>query len=358
MLAPGSTIGIVGGGQLGRMLAMAAARLGFETVVLDPDAQAPAFQVAKEAIIAAYDDKKAIAELAEKSDVITYEFENVPVSALQLVPETTPVHPNTRALEISQDRFMEKSFVRDLGVDTAPFWDCPSPEVLQNALGEAVGRGILKTRRFGYDGKGQIRLSSDDSKSFEAAARLASESSSILEGFVDFEREISVIATRGTDGSIVTYDPSHNVHREGILRTSTDPAGIAPDITRKAVSVAERMLASLDYVGTMGIEFFLMPDSTLLVNEFAPRVHNSGHWTEAACMVSQFENHIRAIAGQPLGNTERHSDCCMENLIGNDMDSVPGLLGEPNIHLHLYGKHEVRPGRKMGHVTRITPKTA
>lgn len=355
VLKPRSTIGIVGGGQLGRMLAMSAARLGYQTLVLDPDENAPAFQVSNGKIIAAYNDAEAMKALGEKSDVITYEFENVPVDALNTLSKDVPVHPNTRALATSQDRLVEKMFFKNLEITTAPFFDCASPEGLDAALAKTGGSGILKTRRFGYDGKGQVRLSPDKPQALEEAHKVISQSRSILEGFVDFEREISVIAARSTTGEVKAFDIAENVHRDGILHTSTVPANASTDVQEAARSISEQVLNALEYVGVIGIEFFLMADGTLAVNEFAPRVHNSGHWTEAACAVSQFEQHIRAIAGLPLGATTRHSDCRMENLIGDDVEKVPEILKAGNTVLHLYGKAEIRPGRKMGHFTSLRP---
>lgn len=355
MLAQGSTIGIIGGGQLGRMLAMAAARLGFKTVILEPQADCPAAQVANRQIIAAYDDADALKALAAASDVITYEFENVPVEAVQKLAETAVVSPPPAALEISQDRFAEKQFLNESGITTAPWRLVDDVETLISGLAALGERGILKTRRFGYDGKGQVRLTSLDNTAAQAAIESISNAPAILEGFVAFEREVSVIAARGRDGSIAIYDIAENVHKNGILDTSTVPANIAVQTADAARQAAEKLLHALDYVGVIGLEFFVMSDGTLLANEFAPRVHNSGHWTEAACAISQFEQHIRAVAGLPLGDPRRHSDCVMENLIGNDIDRVPAILAEADAVLHLYGKAEARAGRKMGHVTRISP---
>ncbi|MFC4623702.1 5-(carboxyamino)imidazole ribonucleotide synthase [Daeguia caeni] len=355
-LKPGSTIGIIGGGQLGRMLAMAAARLGFRTVILEPQADCPAAQTANRQIVAAYDDPAGLAELARVSDVITYEFENVPVSAADRLAETRPVLPPPAALEISQDRFNEKKFLNDSGIATAPWRVVDDLETLIAALGALGGRGVLKTRRLGYDGKGQVRLNSLDEDQARAALETIGHAPAILEGFIAFEREVSVIAARDSNGNVAFFDIAENVHKDGILSTSTIPANISDATALAARTAAEKLLHALDYVGVLGLEFFVLPDGTLLANEFAPRVHNSGHWTEAACAISQFEQHIRAVAGLPLGDTERHSDCVMENLIGNDVDSVPAILTERNAVLHLYGKAEARPGRKMGHVTRITPR--
>jgi 5-(carboxyamino)imidazole ribonucleotide synthase len=351
-LAPGSAIGIIGGGQLGRMLAMAAARLGYRTVVLEPQPDCPAAQVANRQIVAAYDDPAALAELARLADVVTYEFENVPVAAARGLAKDVPVFPPPKALEVSQDRVTEKQFLNGAGVSTADFLPVDNDAELASALSEFGGNGVLKTRRMGYDGKGQriFRNFQGDPDGIHATMGGVP---LIFEAFVGFRREISVIAARGGDGALAAYDPAENVHRDGILHTSTVPAAVPAGTVEIACRRAFAILEALDYVGVIGVEFFVLPDHSLLVNEIAPRVHNSGHWTEAACAVSQFEQHIRAIAGLPLGDTRRHSDCVMENLIGDDVDRGPALLAEPDLVLHLYGKAEARPGRKMGHFTRI-----
>jgi 5-(carboxyamino)imidazole ribonucleotide synthase len=353
-LRPGAVIGILGGGQLGRMLAMAAARLGYRTVILDPDPQAPAAQCASSHIRADYDEEAALDELARQCDVITYEFENIPVATAALLSEKRPVFPPVAALENSQDRLAEKQFLNRTGIATAPFFDVADRNDLADALGQTGGRGILKTRRMGYDGKGQARIESAGDA--EAAWRELGGQALILEGFVDFAMEISVIAARGRDGAFCAYDPPRNIHRGGILRSSTVPSGLNGAVLAEAVSLARRITDALGYVGVIGVEFFVMGGGSLMVNEIAPRVHNSGHWTEAACAVSQFEQHVRAICGLPLGATMRHSDCVMENLIGDDVEKVPEILGETDCVLNLYGKAEVRQGRKMGHVTRLKPK--
>ncbi|PBC10875.1 5-(carboxyamino)imidazole ribonucleotide synthase [Mesorhizobium sp. WSM3859] len=355
-LAPGSTIGIIGGGQLGRMLAMAAARLGYRIVVLEPQADCPAAQVANRQIVAAYDDPAALAELAVASAVVTYEFENVPVGAAETLAARVPVYPPARALEVAQDRVTEKSFLNGIGIPTAEFRSVDNDGQLTEALRTFNGSGVLKTRRMGYDGKGQRVFRNMETGCFAGTCEAMGNVPLILESLVAFEREISVIAARGLDGTVAAFDPAENVHREGILRSSTLPATIRPQTAAAAKDAASKILAALDYVGVIGVEFFALADGSLLANELAPRVHNSGHWTEAACVVSQFEQHIRAIAGLPLGSPARHSDCVMENLIGDDMLKVPELLAEPDLMLHLYGKAESRPGRKMGHFTRLIRK--
>jgi 5-(carboxyamino)imidazole ribonucleotide synthase len=347
------TIGIIGGGQLGRMLAMAAARLNFRTVILEPQADSPAAQVANQQITAAYDDSAALAELARLCDVVTYEFENVPVTAAETLAASVPVYPPPKALEVAQDRLTEKRFLNTSGIETARFHAVDSQADLEAALADFGGEGVLKTRRLGYDGKGQkvYRKGEAADGGYEALGAVPL----ILESFVPFVREISIIAARGTDGEVRCYDPTENVHRNGILHTSTQPAAITPETAKAAREAATKLLDGLGYVGVVGMEFFVLEDGSLIANEIAPRVHNSGHWTEAACIVSQFEQHIRAVASLPLGDTVRHSDCVMTNLIGDDIDSVPAWLSKPNVLVHLYGKTEARPGRKMGHVTEILP---
>ena len=348
-----TTIGIIGGGQLGRMLAMAAARLNLRTVILEPQADCPAAQVANAQIVAAYDDAGALAELARLCDVVTYEFENVPVAAAAMLAQSVPVYPPPRALEVSQDRLVEKSFIRDCGILTADFAAVDSQVDLEAALDRFGGVGVLKTRRLGYDGKGQ-RLFRSPAESREGAFEALGGVPLILESLVPFEREVSIIAARDANGTIACYDPAENVHRNGILHTSTLPARVSETTADQARRAARAILDSLSYVGVIGVEFFVLPDGGLVANEIAPRVHNSGHWTEAACVVSQFEQHIRAVSGRPLGDPRRHSDCVMQNLIGDDIDDVPAWLETPDVLVHLYGKTEARPGRKMGHITRIT----
>lgn len=347
-----TTIGIIGGGQLGRMLAMAAARLNFRTVILEPQVDCPAAQVANKQIVAAYDDEAALGQLAAASDIITYEFENVPVAAAERLAAKRPVFPPPKALEVAQDRLVEKRYINDCGIATARFHAVDSQADLEAALADFGGTGVLKTRRLGYDGKGQRVFRSAADSPAGAFAALGGVPL-ILESFVPFEREISIIAARSTDGSVACFDPAENVHRNGILHTSTVPAAIGADTADAARKAAKSILDALGYVGVIGVEFFVLADGSLIANEMAPRVHNSGHWTEAACVVSQFEQHIRAVSGLPLGNPRRHSDCVMQNLIGDDLNDVPTWLAEDNVLVHLYGKTEARAGRKMGHVTRL-----
>ncbi len=349
-LPPGAVIGILGGGQLGRMLAMAAARLGYRAHVFEPGA-APAADVAAGWTQAAYDDAKALRTFAEGCDVVTYEFENIPAAALDILSETAPLHPNRRALEVSQDRLVEKDFLAGLGLGVAPYARIDGPGDLGPALTTTGLPAILKTRRFGYDGKGQARIG--DATSAEAALATLAGAPAIAEGVVDFTREISVIAARGQDGTVAAYDPGENVHVDGILSTTTVPAATPAGLRTDAVLLASRILNALDYVGVMGVELFVTR-AGLLVNEIAPRVHNSGHWTQAGCAVDQFEQHVRAITGWPLGDGSRHANVVMENLIGEDVDRAPTLAAGRGVQVHLYGKAEVRPGRKMGHVNRVT----
>jgi 5-(carboxyamino)imidazole ribonucleotide synthase len=346
----GSTIGIFGGGQLGRMLSVAASRLGYRTHIFEPGA-APAADVAHALTTAAYGDLDALRAFAASVDVLTFEFENIPAAALEFLAADTPLFPPRQALEISQDRLTEKAFLRDLGLQTAPFANVSSPDDLAAALAITGTPAILKTRRMGYDGKGQVKIMAPD-QAQDALASMAG-APAILEGFVAFEREISVIAARGQDGAIACFDPGENVHKDGILATTTVPARLPPSLRSDAALLAARILNALDYVGVLGVELFVTPGA-LIVNEIAPRVHNSGHWTQGGCAVDQFEQHIRAITGWPLGDGTRHANVVMENLIGDDITRLPDLAKAPNTQIHLYGKSEIRPGRKMGHINVLT----
>ncbi len=349
-LPTGATIGILGGGQLGRMLSVAAARLGFITHIFEPGANPPAGHVADRVTTAAYDDLAALTAFAKSVDVITYEFENIPTAALDTLEALRPIHPNRRALATSQDRLTEKEFLQSLGLNTAPFAAVDTADDLQTALATVCTPAILKTRRFGYDGKGQARIMTP-ADAGQAITDMAG-APALLEGFVDFSHEVSVIAARGQQGDIACFDPGENIHKDGILATTTVPARLTTAQATDAVLLAARILNELDYVGIMGVELFVTPQG-LIVNEIAPRVHNSGHWTQQGCAIDQFEQHIRAIAGWPLGDGKRHCDVTMENLIGNDMDRLHEIAKEGNAAIHLYGKSETRPGRKMGHVNRI-----
>jgi 5-(carboxyamino)imidazole ribonucleotide synthase len=356
-LSPGATIGILGAGQLGRMLAMAAARLGLKSHVFAPEADAPAFDVAAAKTIADYDDEEALARFADSVDVVTYEFENVPIACAEFLSERRPLRPNARALALTQDRLPEKTFLRDIGLKTAPFLPVQDAGALIRAVA-ALGRpSILKTRRFGYDGKGQalVREGSD----LAALFRGLGGEPTILEGFVRFEREVSVVAARGLDGEFAAFDVCENEHEKHILARTRLPAAIAPATETAARDMARQIVEALDYVGVLAVEMFVVRDYAgiegLVVNELAPRVHNSGHWTIDGALTSQFEQHVRAIAGWPLGSSRRLGDIEMRNLIGEEADAWLDILAEPESRLHLYGKLETRPGRKMGHVTRVRP---
>ncbi|TDT76871.1 5-(carboxyamino)imidazole ribonucleotide synthase [Litoreibacter halocynthiae] len=353
-LPTGATIGILGGGQLGRMLSVAASRLGFKTCVFEPGGDCPASHVANYHFQASYDDTEALRKFGEAVDVITYEFENIPTSALDQLEALCEVRPNRRALTISQDRMNEKTFLQEIGLSVAPFMAVDTLEDMHKAVAEIGTPSILKTRTLGYDGKGQARLrdAGDADTAFDAMNR----ASAVLEGFVDFSCEISVIGARAADGQVACFDPGQNVHRDGILDTTTVPASVSAALRTDAVLLAGRILNALDYVGVLGVELFVTP-AGLIVNEIAPRVHNSGHWTQNGCVIDQFEQHIRAVAGWPLGDGSRHADVVMENLIGADMDKVSELSANPAVALHLYGKADAKPGRKMGHINRISPKT-
>ncbi len=352
-LPPNSTIGIIGGGQLARMLAGSAARLGFRTIVLEPGTDCPAAQTCSRHIVAAYDDEAALEDLADASDVVTYEFENVPLSAADHLTSRVPLYPPAKALEVSQDRLLEKQFLQQAGLEVADFRNVETPPDLIEAL-EQFGGGVLKTRRFGYDGKGQHVFTSADVSVDEAQSVFQQLGTGpfVLERLINFDSEFSVIAARSADGKTCAYDPSTNIHETGILRRSTVPARLDNQLAERARQMAITLLDALDYVGVIGVEFF-QADAGLLINEFAPRVHNSGHWTREACATSQFENHIRAVSGHALGSVQRYHDCEMINLLGDEGTQIAAYLSEPASQVTLYGKNQVRPGRKMGHVTRV-----
>ena len=361
-IRPGGTLGIVGGGQLGRMIALAAAEYGLKVHIYAPDAGSPAFDVAHARTLAPYDDAAALAAFADACDVVTYEFENIPHATAAVLAEHATLRPSATALLTTQDRLSEKDFVSSLGIPTAPYRAVDTAEDLVRALDELGRPAVLKTRRFGYDGKGQRMIREGD----DAAALLAEFKGApcILEGFVPFEREISVVAARGPDGAFAAYDPCANEHRDHILAVTRVPApGIAPQAEAAAIGIARRIAEALDYVGVLAVEMFLVPQadgpSRVVVNEIAPRVHNSGHWTIEGATTSQFAQHVRAVGGWPLGEPSRVGGMLVEmhNLIGADVDDWAGILARPGVQLHLYGKGEARAGRKMGHVTRLIPKT-
>lgn len=352
-VGPDQIIGILGGGQLGRMLALAGARLGLRCQIYAPEPESPAFDVVRRITEADYSDEMALARFAEDVDIVTYEFENVPAKAADFLSSRLPVRPGPMALTVSQDRVIEKSFARDCGIEVPEFAAIDTVADLEAALQRIGLPAVLKTRRFGYDGKGQVVMREGDDPA-KALAAIGNQPA-ILEAFVPFEREISILIVRGHDGEIRHYDPVENVHRAGILRTSTVPASIDVSLAAKAALVGTVLAQKLDYVGVLAVELFVTEDGRLLLNEMAPRVHNSGHWTEAACHCSQFENHMRAVAGLPLGSTLRHSDAVMHNLIGADVEDWRRIAAEEGAVLHLYGKRDQRDGRKMGHLTRLAP---
>ncbi|HAH08826.1 MAG TPA: 5-(carboxyamino)imidazole ribonucleotide synthase [Alphaproteobacteria bacterium] len=349
-------LGILGGGQLGRMLALAAGKLGLSVHIYAPEPDSPAAAVAAAFTCAAYDDTDALLAFAQSVAAITYEFENVPAATAELLNAHAPVRPNPRALAVTQDRWHEKSFIRAQDIATAPFYNIESEADLGPALAKIGPPAVLKTRRLGYDGKGQrlIRQGTDLAAAFDTFNRVPS----ILEGFVAFKRELSVIAARGLDGQFAAYDPVENQHQDHVLHRSLAPAKLTPEQRDKALAIAAAILSALDYVGVMGIELFEAADGSLMVNELAPRVHNSGHWTQDACTVSQFEQHVRAVMGWPLGSPERHSDAIMTNLLGEAAQGWDTRALGPHTSLHLYGKDAPRPGRKMGHLTELKPKTS
>jgi len=355
-ISPGATLGILGGGQLGRMIAMAAARYGLKVHIFSPDADNPADDVAARHTRAEYDDEDALARFADEVDLVTYEFENVSRRAAEILSARRPLHPNARALATTQDRLLEKTFLADLGIATAPFRAVSSAGELEQALTEIGRPAVLKTRRFGYDGKGQMLIRPDTE--IGEAAHLADQAPCILEGFVAFEREVSVVAARSSAGTFAAYDLCANEHRSHILDITRVPAGVSGRTQAEAVAIAQRLADALDYIGVLTVEMFLVRDDgqeRLVVNEIAPRVHNSGHWTIEGAVTSQFEQHVRAICGWPLGSTARLGRIEMRNLIGGDIDAWREILADQNAHLHLYGKSDARPGRKMGHITRVFP---
>ncbi len=351
-LPPGANIGILGGGQLGRMLALAAARLGFMCHIYCDVGASPASHVSASETVGAYEDLDRLAQFAGGVDIVTYEFENVPVAAARHLAKRLPVSPPPRALEVAQDRLVEKEFIASLGIPVAPFLGL-SDMGEQDLAGFLPG--IVKTRRFGYDGKGQVPV--ENPAQCRAAIAEFGDTPLILEKRIDFAFEVSVLIVRGGDGATVAYDMPRNEHRGGILRRSAVRQGIVPDtVSREARAIAAKIAEALDYVGVLAVELFYLGGNAqpaLIVNEIAPRVHNSGHWTMDACAVDQFENHIRAVCGWPLGDTTRHCDIEMVNLIGSDIEAWHSLAAEPGVAVHLYGKHEARPGRKMGHVNRV-----
>jgi len=356
-LPPGGTIGILGGGQLARMLAMEAARLGLKTHIYCDEANAPAFDVAARSTVGSYADRDALARFAGVVEVVTCEFENVPAETLEVAARVAPVFPSAKSFAVAQDRLTEKDSIRALDIAVVPYASVTSLADLCAAMRTVALPALLKTRRFGYDGKGQVLIGNEAGA--ESAWAAIGRVPAVLEGLVRFEREVSVIVVRGQGGTLKFYDPVENVHENGILAVSRVPARISQSSGFAARSIAGKIAEALGHVGVLAVEMFErgadQPD--LVVNEIAPRVHNSGHWTLDACLVSQFENHVRAICGWPLGETARHSDAIMTNLIGGDVNKWRDLAKEDGSAVHIYGKAEARAGRKMGHVTRLFPKS-
>jgi len=356
-LAPGAVIGILGGGQLGRMLALAAAPLGYRTHIFCPEADSPASQVAAHATVASYEDDDALADFAAQCDVVTYEFENVPADTAAYLSAITPLHPSAGALKVAQDRLAERNFLTSTGIAIAPFASISSLEDINQALPEIGTPSVLKACRLGYDGKGQavIKKPEDISDAWTAIGG----AEAILEAFIPFECEISVIIARTQSGETIAYDPGENKHVNHILDETSIPASISADTHQQALTIAQDIAEALDYIGILSVEMFVCNTSgyePLYVNEIAPRVHNSGHWTQDACHTDQFEQHIRAICGWPLGSSHRHSDAVMKNLIGDDYHKWPQFAARNDCNIHLYGKTTVRQGRKMGHVNRTMPR--
>ena len=351
---PGATVGVLGSGQLGRMLALAARRMGYRVHVLSPDSDSPTGQVADGEWSAAYEDLGAVAEFARSVDVVTLEFENIPAVTVEEVSKVVPVRPGSKALHTAQNRLREKTFLRDGGFPVAPFREVSGRAALDGALQEIGVPAVLKTAGFGYDGKGQSKIEAAEDAD-EAWNALGGEA--ILETWVDFEKEVSVVAARGADGSFVHYGAVENTHDRHILDVTVAPADVPPEVEKKAVEITRGIFEELEIVGTACVEFFLTPDEEILVNEIAPRPHNSGHWTIEGAATSQFEQQLRAVCGLPLGSTERVRPAAMANLLGDlwsegepDWEAVYSL---PEVKLHLYGKAEARPGRKMGHLTTV-----
>lgn len=357
VLPSGATIGILGGGQLGRMTAIAAARLGYRCHIFCQSPDEPAVQIAAQSTIAPFTDTSALERFAAAIDVATLEFENIPLDSVAFLEARIAVRPGSKVLAIAQDRITEKDFITAAGIPTAPYRAVADRDALTKAVAELGYPAILKTTRLGYDGKGQVRLDpdSDLDEAWAQSGAGAATNGAILEGFVDFELEISVIAARGLDGATTAYVPVENRHANHILDETIVPAPLSTEVAATATDIARRLVEELDMVGVLAVEMFVSANGQVVVNEIAPRPHNSGHWTLDACAVSQFELLVRTTCGLPLGSPERHSNATMKNLIGNAVDDWQKYMADPTARLHLYGKSETRPGRKMGHVTWLTP---
>jgi 5-(carboxyamino)imidazole ribonucleotide synthase len=359
VLSPGSIIGVLGGGQLGRMLAMAARRMGYRIHTLAPGTDTPAGQISDVAVNAAYDDLDAIRAFARHVDVLTFEFENISAEAVSAAADLVPVRPNGRSLHVAQHRLREKTFLAELGLPVAPFEPIDSLDALHAAIPRIGCPAVLKTAAFGYDGKGQARIDRPDDA--RAAWEAIGGQPAVLEAFIDLEGEISVIAARGLDGAFVHYGAIHNTHRHHILDLSVAPAAVPREMAAQAVEIAHAILTAFEYVGVMGVELFIARGEQLLVNELAPRPHNSGHFTLDACLTSQFEQQLRAVCGLPLGSPEQLRPAAMANLLGDLWaDGEPDWAAacrEQDVKLHLYGKTQARAGRKMGHLTALADTT-
>ena len=350
-LNPGATIGILGGGQLGRMLALAAARLGLKCHVFAPNPESTAFNVVHRVTCADYSDTQALDRFANDVDVVTYEFENVPAETAAFLAARVPVRPDPKVLAVTQDRLAEKNFVSGLGIATAAFAPVAGASELTAALDKLGAPAVLKTRRFGYDGKGQATI--NNAGSADAAWHAVGGQPCILEAFVPFACEVSVVAARTQNSAVECFDVTENEHQNHILKISRVPARISVEAASEARGIAEKIAQKFGYVGVLAVEMFVLGDGGVLVNEIAPRVHNSGHWTLDGASVSQFEQHIRAVVGWPLGKPIRHGRVEMINLIGDEVEDFRKWLQVPGAAVHLYGKSAIRPGRKMGHVTRV-----
>ncbi|NNC37068.1 MAG: 5-(carboxyamino)imidazole ribonucleotide synthase [Acidimicrobiales bacterium] len=355
-LKPGSTIGIFGGGQLGRMLSQSAQKLGFKVHIYDPHTDTPAGRISNFKSAAPYEEMAAIARFAKDCDVITYEFENIPTITISAAQQFTPVHPNVKALQTAQDRLIEKTFLaQKADAPVIDFRKIDTVEDLHQAVSELGLPAILKTRRFGYDGKGQIKI--DDIDEIPAAFKDLGGKNLILEAFAPFVREVSIVAARDHNGNVKCFPLTENVHKNHILHTSSSPTSDPQNVEETAKSIAHRVLDALDYVGVLAVEFFELDGGKLIVNEIAPRVHNSGHWTMDGDCADQFEQHIRAISGLELGDPKPKVSVIMTNLIGDEIEQIPAYQGKPNTHVHDYDKKEVREGRKMGHINVTKPLT-
>jgi len=348
-LPPSSIIGIIGGGQLGRMAAIAAANLGYHVHIFTPEANSPASEVAQYTTIAEYNDLTALEKFAQAVDVISFEFENIPHTSLQHLAKFAPVHPSPAILELSQNRLREKDFLNSIAIETAPYARVTNAQELADAVEKIGKNAILKTSEFGYDGKGQIKITTESN--LELAWQELATNEAVLEGFVNFTKEISVIIARNQSGEIALYPAVENIHKNHILHQTIAPANITAEINKSALAIAEKIAEKIQIIGLLAVEMFLNLDGKIIVNELAPRPHNSGHWSIDAGTTSQFEQQIRAISNLPLGGTKILFPSIMTNLIGEDVNNWQTYLQNPSSKLHLYGKKTALAGRKMGHVT-------